>query len=67
MNVYERDAVREVIEQLIAEIGPDNVPSEIDVEGALKLLDQDNEDTNAPQEESSDAQVEAPEEPTATA
>lgn len=65
MNVYERDAVREVIEQLIAEIGPDNVPSEIDVEGALKLLD--SEEADARQEEATDAPVEAPQEPEATA
>lgn len=56
MNVYEREAVIEVIEQLVAELHPDNVPSEIDVEGALKVLNQE-EEVNAREEEGTEAEM----------
>ena len=40
MQAYEANAVVEVIEQLVAELGVDSVPSEIDVEGALKIMNE---------------------------
>lgn len=42
MQTYEIDAVRELIEQLIAELGVDNVPAELDVDGVLKMLENEN-------------------------
>lgn len=41
MKDYDAAAVREVIESLIAEIGIDNVPVEIDVDGALAALNEE--------------------------
>ena len=38
MEQFERDAVVEVIEQLVAELGVDAVPEEVDVTGVLEIL-----------------------------
>lgn len=40
MRSYEAAAVVEVIEQLIAELGIDKVPQEIDIDGALVILNE---------------------------
>ena len=58
MKTYERDAVVEVIEQLVAELHPDNVPSEIDVEGALKILNAEEEEKDAGEEKAADVALE---------
>jgi hypothetical protein len=57
MQQHEMDAVRELIEALVAEIGPDNVPAEIDVDGAIALLTPEN--ANGSQEEAAAVAVEA--------
>lgn len=59
MEQYQKDAIREVIEALIVELGVDNVPAELDVDGALALLKPAEEATDASQEEVADAEVEA--------
>jgi len=73
MELHEMDTVREVIEALVAEIGPDAVPEEIDVDGALALVSTEIADTDvdafieavaeggndAQTEEGTDSQVEA--------
>jgi hypothetical protein len=56
MNADARDAVLEVITQLVTELGVDNVPDDCDLDGAIKLL---TEDPYAPQEALADAEVEA--------
>lgn len=38
MQQHEKDAVRELIEALIVELGVDAVPAELDVDGVLTLL-----------------------------
>lgn len=62
MNQHEIDAIREVIEELITEIGINNVPEDVDVEGALQILvDQEMnkvEACDASKEEGADAPVE---------
>lgn len=60
MNTYEAEAVRDVIEQLVAQIGPEQVEDEIDVEGALELLNReiDNGSEEAGAETSPEAQEE---------
>ena len=60
MQLHEKEYVQEVIEALVAELGVHNVPAEIDVDGAIALLNADDtEAQNAGEEESSDAEMEA--------
>ena len=47
MQPHELEYVRETIEALVAELGPENVPAEIDVDGAIALLEaQETDDGN---------------------
>lgn len=57
----EMDYIREVIEALVAELGPDNIPDDVDVDGALALLnpDENGDIENASEEENAHAAVEA--------
>ena len=57
MEQFEKDAVRDVIEALVAELGPDNVPVELDVDGAVALLAPEIE--YASEEENAQAAMEA--------
>ena len=57
MNQFEMDTIREVIEGLVAELGPDNVPLDLDVDGAIALLTPEIED--ASEKENTDAAMEA--------
>lgn len=38
MQDFEAASVRETIERLVAEVGVENVPEDIDVDGALEIL-----------------------------
>lgn len=58
LEVAEAELVLEVIEQLVAELGLDLVPAEIDVDAATSIL---NEVINGEEEESADAEVGGPE------
>lgn len=61
MEAYQKDAITEVIEGLVAVIGPDHVPAELDVDGALALLKHEEglEVADASEEESPEPTVEA--------
>lgn len=64
MKDYDAAAVLEVIEQLVAEIGIDAVPAEIDVDGAVLLLNEEiyGEKVNGSEEEGAAHPVEVDEE-----
>lgn len=51
MRIHELEAVQYVIEQLVAELGVDSVPSELEVDEALRMIQ---ENIDASQEEATD-------------
>jgi len=58
MEQYQMDSVRDVIEALVAELGPDNVPVGCDVDGAIASLTPQEESADADQEEGAEASME---------
>ena len=65
MKDYDAAAVLEVIEQLVAELGLEAVPAEIDVDGAVQLLNEEiyGDKVNGSEEEGTAHQMEVDEEP----
>lgn len=61
MQQHEKDAIREVIEALVIELGVDSVPDDVDLDSALALLAPDEikvEETDGPEEEVTESAVE---------